>query len=382
MGGLYTAGLVTGLILSARAGDFEAEGFIFLFVFTVYMVVGALIVAQQPGNAIGWTFCATGLLLATGFVAMEYAAYAYMAADRPPPGALVAAWFANVYWYVLIATALILPILLFPSGLPSPRWRPVLWSVAGATAVITGLAALRPQLGVGADGEVVLDNPIGVAAVGDPERTGGFTLIVLVAATLAAVVSLGLRFRRAQGRERQQFKWFMYAAAVVLLCLAGGDLLPLPELFVVDVITSLSYGLLPAAVGLAILRHRLWDIDRLINRTVVYGPVTAVVLAAWALVALGLGSVVGQESSLAVAAATLAAAAVFTPLRKRVQRLVDRRFDRARYDAVQAVDGFSDRLRDSVDLGQLARDLVTTVDRTVQPATVDLWLAPSRRRTS
>jgi hypothetical protein len=225
------------------------------------------------------------------------------------------------------------------------------------------------------DGHVV-DNPVGVAAVGDPEQ--GAVGLVLTSAlgllVVAAVVSLVVRFRRSRGEERLQLKWFTYAAALLPVILLG-DLLPDAAN---SVLFAVGISLLPVAAGVAILRYRLYDIDRLINRALVYGLVTALLGGVYAGLVLLAGQLFGdlgdRPPSWAVAGATLAVAALFQPARRRVQALVDRRFNRARYDAARTVDAFSARLRDQVDLDTLAAELLGVVDQTVQPASASLWL--------
>jgi hypothetical protein len=257
---------------------------------------------------------------------------------------------------------------------PSPRWRPVAWLAGAGAAAFVALAAVQPTIELD-DGHVV-DNPVGVAAVGDPEQ--GAVGLVLTSAlgllVVAAVVSLVVRFRRSRGEERLQLKWFTYAAALLPVILLG-DLLPDAAN---SVLFAVGISLLPVAAGVAILRYRLYDIDRLINRALVYGLVTALLGGVYAGLVLLAGQLFGdlgdRPPSWAVAGATLAVAALFQPARRRVQALVDRRFNRARYDAAHTVDAFSARLRDQVDLDTVAAELLGVVDQTVQPASASLWL--------
>jgi hypothetical protein len=194
----------------------------------------------------------------------------------------------------------------------------------------------------------------------------------------AAVASVGLRFRRSRGVERQQLKWFTYAAALIAVSfLLWGFLLPAGG--VTDVVFGLTIALVPVAAGIAILRYRLYEIDRLINRTLVYGLLTAVLGGVYAGVVLVLGQLLGQDSSLAVAGATLVAAALFQPARRRIQQAVDRRFNRRRYDAARTVEAFSARLREEIDLEALSAELLAVVNQTMQPTEVWLWLRPAIR---
>ena len=257
----------------------------------------------------------------------------------------------------------------------------VAWLAAIDLAAITVVAALRPSLPVGYEEAVVtIPNPIGVAGMPDPEQStvGSALNGLFLASALAACASLVLRFRRSQGVERQQLKWFSYAAAllvatepvVALLTPTGSNLA-----------SGLLVTLLPTAAGIAILRYRLYDIDRLISRTLVYGLLTAILGLTYVggVLVLGqvFGGVGGDPPSWAVAAATLAVAALFQPARRRIQAVVDRRFNRRKYDAARTVEAFSVRLRDQVDLDTLSAELLTVIDQTVQPAQVSLWLRPT-----
>ena len=374
---VFGASVAALVVLSVANGNFQREPLAntvgLLLAFAAFMGVGALIVANRPGNAIGWVFSAIALLAVTGALAEEYAGYAVRTRPGLLPGGVLAGWYAGWAWYPTVTLALVFTPLLFPDGRPpSPRWRLVAWLAGAGTALFVALAAVQPTIELD-DGHVV-DNPIGVAAVGDPET--GFLNITLGLLVVAAVVSLVVRFRRSRGEERLQLKWFTYAAAVLPVILLG-DYLP-------DAVSNLLFAvgisLLPVAAGLAVLRYRLYEIDRLINRTLVYGLVTVLLAGVYAGLVLVLGQLSGgvasDPPSWVVAGATLAVAALFQPARQRVQRLVDRHFNRARYDAVRTVEGFSARLRDQVDLDTLAAELLAVVDQTVQPTRASLWLRP------
>src|SRR5215213_1567327 len=237
--------------------------------------------------------------------------------------------------------------------------------------------AVRPTLKLQNE-EVYLPNPVGLAGAPDPENGAleAVLLGVLAACMAASVVSVVLRFRRSEGVERQQLKWFTSAAALMLVVQLA-TMTVLPDGVAGDLLFGLSIALVPIAAGVAILRYRLYDIDRLINRTLIYAALTAVLGAVYAglVLALGLlGGVGGELPSWAVAGATLAVAALFQPLRRRVQAAVDRRFNRRRYDAARTVEAFSARLRDQVDLDTLAAELLAGVEQTVQPTRASLWL--------
>jgi hypothetical protein len=372
--------IVMGTLMVAN-GSFQqeplADTVALLLAFTAFMVVGALIVAHRPGNAIGWIFSAVGLLAVTGALAQEYADYAYLTRPGSLPGAIVAAWYASWAWYPTVFLALLFTLLCFPTGrLLSPRWRPVAWLGGAAMAAFTALAALKSSLGV-EEGRVV-SNPIGLAGLQDPEESmvGVVLLNLLLLMAVLAFVSLVIRFRRSRGDERQQLKWFTYAGALVPLA-ALGDLLPVA---VSNLVVAAQFAFLPVAAGIAILRYRLYDIDRLINRTLVYGLLTVLLAGVYAGAVLVLGQLFGglraEPPSWVVAGATLAVAALFQPARRRIQAVVDRRFNRRKYDAAQTIQAFSTRLRDQVDLDTLSRELLAVVDQTMQPTRVSFWLRP------
>ena len=378
---VYVVSLVVGLILAVANGEFQqdaANQVLLLLGFSAFMVVGALIVAHRPSNAIGWIFSAIALLAVTGKLASEYAAYAYVTSPGSLPGATLAAWYGSWPWWLVFNLTLVFTPLLFPTGrLLSPRWRPVAWLAGATSAVLTALTSLQADLEV-APGQVIA-NPIGVAAVADPEEStvGPALVILLVVLAAAAFGSLVLRLRRSRGEERQQLKWFTYAGALLPLALLG-DFLPAA---VGNLFFAVPVVFLPVAAGIAILRYRLYDIDRLINRTLVYGLLTAVLAAVYAGVVLVLVQVSGgigtKPPSWAVAGATLAAAALFQPARRRIQAAVDRRFNRRKYNTTKTIEAFSTRLRDQIDLDTLSTEVLAVVDQTMEPTRVSLWLQPS-----
>jgi hypothetical protein len=338
---------------------------------------GALIVSRQPSHPIGWVLCAFGLIGGVGGFASEYAIYGLRSDPGAVPGAAVLAWFASwVFAFYLALLAALL--LLFPGGRPpSPRWRWVLWLAGiGAGCSVVGALSMWPRRGIGL--LLVGGGPEPVGVLGTLYDVGFWVALVAV---LAAIVSLVVRFRRARGAERQQLKWAVYAVVVVVLCFIFLVVAPNsfdPSELAVDVVFALLITLIPVAMGVAILRYRLYDIDRLINRTLVYGLLTAILGLGYAGAVLVLGQMFGgigtEPPSWAVAGATLAAAALFQPARRRIQAVVDRRFNRRKYDAAKTVEAFAARLRDEVDLDVLSAELLAVADRTMQPTTVSLWL--------
>jgi hypothetical protein len=382
---VFGAGLIfnAALAVANKSVARDPAGVLYLLDFTAFMVVGAVIVARRPDNAMGWLFAAVGLLALTLSLANEYTQYAYVTRPGALPGAIVAAWVGGWGAFPLFGLTFTFTLLLFPTGrLLSPRWRPIAWLAGIDLAAITVLAALQPTLAVGHEGRAIA-NPIGIGGLPHPERglAGAVLIGLFTVAALAGCASLVLRFRRSRGVERQQLKWFTYAAALMVLSWVVGALL-LPAAG--DLIAAITIALLPVAAGIAILRYRLYDIDRLINRTLVYGLLTALLAAVYAGAVLVLGQVFGgvgrDPPSWAVAGATLAVAAVFQPARRRIQAAVDRRFNRRKYDMAKTVETFSARLRDQVDLDTLSAELLAVVDQTMQPTRTSLWLRPLTRR--
>jgi hypothetical protein len=383
---IYAACQVMGFPLSVANGNFQRQpGFnlALTLAFTAFMVVGAVIVAHRPSNAIGWLFSAIGLLTATGTLALDYAEYAYVTRPGSLPGALLAAWY-QWWWLPQFALILVFTPLLFPTGrLLSARWRPVAVAAAAATTLIAVGGALEPTLKLQNE-DYTVDNPIGLTVVPDEEAglLGTVLFVVLAVCAVAALLSLVLRFRRSRGVERQQLKWFTYAVALAILLQAVPA--PLGEGAVYDVLFGLTIAFIPIAAGIAVLRYRLYDIDRLINRTLVYGLLTAILGLGYAAAVLVLGELFGgiggEPPSWAVAGVTLAVAALFQPARRRIQAVVDRRFNRRKYHAARTVEAFSARLRDEVDLDALSAELLAVVDQTMQPTRASLWLRPSDRR--
>jgi hypothetical protein len=378
---IYAAGLAGTAVLAVLGGSLTGTSnySLYLPAFTAFMVVGALVVAHRPGNAIGWIFSAIALLSLGASLAREYLQYAYVTRPGALPFAVVAAWYLAWAGYLVFGLTFTFPLLLFPTGrLLSPRWRPVAWLAGIEITASSVLAALQPALALEDQGRAIA-NPIRIRGLPAPDRgvVGAVLLGMFTAASLAGCASLVLRFRRARGEERQQLKWFAYAAALLVTSnLVGSLLLPGGS----DLGAAFTIALLPIAAGIAILRYRLYDIDRLINRTLVYGLLTGVLAGVYAGVVLVLGQVFGgvgrDPPSWVVAGATLAVAALFQPARRRIQALVDRRFNRRKYNAAKTVEAFSLRLREEVDLGALSAELLAVANQTMQPTTAFLWLRP------
>ncbi len=350
-----------------------------------FPTVGALVVSRHHGNTIGWLFCAVGVSFGLTSGAYGWAVYALYAWPGALPGAEVAAWFATWTFLPALFCIPVYLFLLFPDGRPvSRRWRPVAW-LAGVGLLATTLGnALSPGRLAQPPFESV-ENPAGIDAIGGwIDVVVGFGFWLTLASILLAGASLVYRFRRARGPERQQLKWFAGSAVLFAATSVAYTVLPgVPEQ-AGQIATLFAFAGIAVSVGVAILKHRLYDIDLVINRTLVY----AILTAALALVYVGgvaslqlvLRPLTGGESQLAVVASTLAIAALFVPLRRRIQAFIDRLFYRRKYDAKRVLEGFSARLRDETDLEALGGELVGVARETMQPEHASLWLRPPAGR--
>ena len=345
----------------------------------IFSVVGAIIASRHPRNTLGWLFCSVGVTIGLNSFVGDYAEFWLASGFGMSSLGETAAWLSSWLWILLVYFPTSLLLLLFPDGrLPSPRWRPVAWGVALGTAGGVVGNALKagplvdfPQIAnpYGVDGPFVW--VLGVAGS-----------IVAAGSMVASAVSLIVRMRRAGSEQRQQIKWLAYGGAMVVGTIFVGSLVILWSVPVSIVIMSVALLGLPVFTGIAIVRYRLYDIDLLINRTLVYGSLTLML----ALVYFGgvtatqalFQTLTGQQKlpQLAVVVSTLVIAALFNPLRHRIQSFIDRRFYRSKYDAAKTLDTFSARLREETDLTTLSEELVGVVRETMQPAHVSLWLRP------
>jgi hypothetical protein len=345
--------------------------------FLCFPTVGALIASRRPANAVGWICCAIGFGISLGVTAGEYARYGLAHPGSLPAPTLVG-WPAIWAGYAALGVSSTFLLLLFPTGhLPSRRWRPVAWA---AGAVIIGVSLMAAVAPVPLE-DGLPTNPLGIEQLARVwELTESIGAVLLGALMVASAASLVARFRRARGVERQQLKWFTYGAGVLAVLLALSYVSPALNARIPLLGSAAALAAPPLAIGAAILRYRLYDIDRIINRTLVYGSLTAILGLGYAGAVLVLGEVfggvAGNPPSWAVAAATLAVAALFQPARGRIQRAVDRRFNRRKYNTAQTIETFSTRLRDQLDLGTLAEELLAVTDKTMEPTTVSLWLRP------
>jgi hypothetical protein len=342
-----------------------------------FSTLGAFITSRQPDNPIGWIFCAIGFLGGVRLLSTEYAAYSLLTKSELLPGGEVLAWLACWLWVPDVCLYLCLA-LLFPNGrLSSTIWRPFAWFIVVVVMAGTVAVALSPGPIRGLE---PIDNPLGLERL---PHAAGLTEALLFTSGLVAVGSVLMRLRRSRGEERQQFKWFAYAGT--LLAISTIITYVLSEAttvwwvgWVVFAPAMIGIAGLPVGVSIAILRYRLYEIDTLINRTLVYGALTVTLVAVYVgaiVVFQGLLRILtGQESQLAIVASTLLIAALFHPLRLRIQSFIDRSFYRRKYDARKTLEAFSSKLRDETDLAVLSDDLVGVVRETMQPAHVSLWL--------
>ena len=374
------------LVASSQIRFLDPTGAGFTLVFVslafdamVFGTVGAALALRRPGNAIGVVLIAAGLLIAPTFLGFIFAAVppgATTSSDDRLAGLMGLVGGLGIYPTIIIAGPLL--ALLFPDGhLPDPRWR---WPVA-LIAAILALGSVLVLVRPGPIGEGLATNPFGIGGVPWLEAVAPFGeslgTIALLTSLVLVLVAVGLRYRRSASGEREQLKWFVAANVLVMifLFLSLADGATEPTAFDLLAVTSLS--LPPIAVGIAILRYRLYEIDRLISRTLSYGVISITLVLVFTAVVLGLQAVLEPltgGNTVAVAASTLIVAALFQPLRRRIQGVVDRRFNRARYDAQVTVDALAVQLRDEVDLERLRVALVATVDDAVRPARSWLWL--------
>ncbi len=344
--------------------------------------VGVIVAIRRPGNLNGWLFCAIGALFALEGLINEYVIVGALVVPGGLPATTFLGWTLSWIWVLPLSIALIYLPLLFPTGsLVSRGWRTVGW--LGVIGIVSFSIALAFDPGPIQQASFIT-NPFGVTGI-DTKTYAALVLgpasLVFISAVVLALSSLVVRFRQATGDARQQIKWFALATMI-----AGATFGVYMALFAsvgtsgtkaVEVLVILALMGVPTAAGMAILRYRLYDIDRIVSRTISYGVITGLLVAVFLIVNLALQAALSSitaSNAWAVAASTLFAAALFTPVRLRVQRTVDRRFDRARFDAERTAAAFSERLRDETDIATVITDLDTTVREALKPTAVTLWL--------
>jgi hypothetical protein len=356
-----------------------------------FATVGSLIASRRPENPIGWIFCISTLLWALGSLMQEYAVYTLITVPGSlPAGALLGVighWIVGIGWFLMLTFLL----LLFPNGhLPSPRWRFLAWLIAVLLTVysITFLLSPYPYANSAIDPRLAaVGNPMGILIANDLfDQLAGNIPLALFPTIIACIVSVFLRFRRARGVERQQLKWFAYGMTLSILMLIVIVILIFSNVNgAPGTLFYLAVVCIPISAGIAILRYRLYDIDVLINRTLVYGTLSALLALLYFGLIFALQSLFQglfkQNNAVAIVVSTLVIAALFQPLRRRIQEIIDRRFYRRKYDSAKTLEAFSATLRNEVDLGQLREHLLKVVQETMQPVHVSLWLRSPQRHT-
>ena len=362
---------------------YVAEYIVYVVAATLsFATVGLLICRRRPSNAVGWLLLSAGVGFGTVSVIHQYVRYALVTEPGSLPAGEAIAWLNFWVWIPVTALAVVYLPLLFPNGRPpTARWRPVLWLAGAATAAVSLSLALSP--GPLDDTLPEVANPLAPAWADSVNAVlDSIALALTLVSLFAAVAAPIARYRQARDVERHQLKWFAYAAVLVVAAFilpAAIDPSGFTEnTLLAGTVQAVAIPLLPAAVGIAIFRYRLFDIDLLINRTLVYASLSVllalVYLGGVVLVGALLRALTGQQDELAVAASTLAVAALFGPARRRIQAFIDRRFYRSRYDAALTLESFSGRLRDEVDLDALRGDLLSVVGDTLRPAHASVWL--------
>ena len=385
--GLAVGSLLLGFLNGRTLGEiFAGEDIVMIATLSVaFSAVGALIASHRPANPIGWIFCAAALFQGLSICGVEYATYALVTRPGSLPLGAEASWLGQWIWAPGLGLILVYLPLLFPDGRPPSRR----WGLAGWLGGLSiGLISVMSFVLLWSERGPALVRPEGPVEEGTSRvlfvvvEFAAFPMLLL--AGLGAVASLFVRFRGARGDERQQIKWFACACALTFGFVFVSQALNNAEDGMLEAVLA-AVGLIlvpsiPVATGVAVLKYRLYDIDRLINRALVYGPLTAALALTYlgSVVALQyvLRALTGQESQLAVVASTLAIAALFVPLRRQVQGFVDRRFYRGKYDAARTLAAFNARLRDETRLDALSENLVRVVTETMQPAHASLWLRP------
>jgi hypothetical protein len=378
---LVALSVLLGVRNAATVAAFVADALVIVPMVVSFATVGALIAARHPRNPIGWLFASFAAITGLVLLASEYASYALVTAPGSVPGGDWAAWLGAWSLGFTIAIPAFI-FLLFPDGhLLSPRWRPLAWLIVANGILGVALAALS-NLAV-ADFSPFASSPIQLLRGGTIRAIYNANQAVGAAVLLGSALCLVVRLRRARGEQRQQLKWVAYTATVGFAAFAIVALVGRPEPVVV---ATVAFPAIAIAAAIAIFKYHLYDIDRLISRTLVYAILTLVLGLGYAGVVLVLGQRFGgvtrHPPSWAVAGATLAVAALFQPARRRIQQAVDRRFNRRKYNAATTIQAFSTRLRDQIDLDTLSTELLAVVDQTMEPTRVSLWFRPSTQGSS
>jgi hypothetical protein len=372
---LSVIALIPTLVLLGRLGLLTDPMVWASFVLVLgFLTVGLVTTVRRVGNPIGWLLLWQGVAAAFSGLAAAYGMYDLQVAAEPLPGGSLLLWTSTWIWLAALAVSPVIHVL-FPDGrLLSRRWAGVIWLALGSMALAMAAIAVAawplqgPALLAGPSWGPELDPPPPLALLG---------LALFGVAEAGSLTAMAIRLRRAKGDEREQIKWFLYAGSFVILGITVEIVLGVP----ITIASWLGGMVVPFAIAVALFKYRLYDIDRLINRTLVYGLLTALLGSIYAAAVLVLGQVFGgvasNPPSWAVAGATLAVATMFQPARRRIQQAVDRRFNRRRYDAAKTIEAYSARLRDQIDLSTLSTELLAIVHQTTEPTQASLWLRPS-----
>jgi hypothetical protein len=368
--------LISGAVMLDVLNPGDVQATVFAVVVAVCALVGGLVASRRPANVVGWYFLGSAACLAGDMFTQEYATYGLVTVPGALPLAWVMAWVSA--WLEVLGAMLLFAFvpLFFPNGrLVSPRWHWPAWFALCFSIITAVYAAFTP-------GEIRnsgLVNPLGIEAL---PSTGSLLdrviFLIFLAIIGASATSLLFRFRRSRGEERQQLKWLAYAAAAIPVWFLTNWWIEAINPVLFSVLDALILMGVPVAAGIAILKYRLYDIDVIINRTLVYSALTVTLALVYVGSVFGLQRVlaplIGPDSDVATIASTLAIAALFNPLRRRIQAFIDRRFYRRKYDAAKTLEAFSMRLRNETDLDAISNDLLAVVEETLQPAHVSLWL--------
>jgi hypothetical protein len=370
---LYAAMIATSLVLEVSLREGEAlsvANSVILLPFTLFATVGAIVAARRAENRIGWLYLVIGLLAGFTSVGAAVQDVRIPAHGLGRPALLLLYGLTNAAWYPTLGLLATLSILWFPDGRPpTRRWRFVEVGVAVGIVGITLAFVLvpGPMNGPGSPA-----NPIGIrgaeSILGIAQAVFGFLFVVMIVCSIASFV---VRFRRSRGVERQQLRWFVLGSLALGTAIVVDIVAPQNN----DLLFSLGASAVPLAAGIAITRYRLYDLDRLISRVVAYLAVSALLVGVYAAIVVGVGALTGRsDNPVVIAGATLAVAAMVRPLLRRAKAAIDRRFNRRRYDAQRALEGFVSRLRDEVALDQVRTQLLGTVRETMQPTVATMWL--------
>lgn len=374
--------VTSALVLLYRVEGSAAlmDQLLFTVIFLGYGLIGAFVAARRPENAIGWLLLGVSVLSGLGFFGEQYGRYGLVVQPGSLPAAELVSWLGIWLWYPAIGL-LLFGLLLFPTGsVPSPRWRPVAWLIGLTVVSVSAVLAFAPS-----SPEDEVRNPFALLPAGSVEMLESVFTVVLLGAGLLCLGAPILRFRRATGVERQQLKWFLYGGTLLIAAFLLQSLVAiLPEaLPVADVAFAIALAAMPVAIGLAILRYGLYEIDRIISRTIGYVLVSAMLLGVYAVGVLVLTQLtlpLTGSDTVAVAGSTLAVVALFRPVRRRIQAVVDQRFYRSRYDAQHMLESFVGRVRDEVDVEQLCAELERAARSSLRPSGAWVWLRGARSR--